>query len=1382
MKKNITLSIVACALIGSLTAKNEPTSKASISFQENKGQICDQYSKPRTDVLYSGSGNGLTYHLTKNGVSYQLSKVDKWNEIKAKNSTLKTTAQSTIYRVDIKWLGINENSSITKGQALDGFNNYYLAQCPKGALNVKSYSDITYNNIYNGIDLKWYDNNGTLEYDYILSPNADATQIKFEIKGATALKITKNGELEITTPLGKVIEKAPIAYQGETKIKTEWNLVGNQISFKVADYNHSQPLVIDPMVRLWGTYYGATGDDYLRAVVNDATGNVYATGNCGTSTGTLIATTGAYQTVYGGSTADACLVKFNSSGVRQFGTYYGGTGVETGLGCAFDATNNMIYISGYTNSSAGIATAGAHQTTKLGAGATNDAFLAKFNLTGAIQWATYYGGSLEDYGSECAVDGTGNVYLTGNTASATTTNIATAGSHQTAFGGGATDAFIAKFSTAGVRSWGTYFGSTGNEDGASCTADAAGNIYVTGSLNLAASVTAMTTAGAHQTTYGGLSDAYLAKFNTSGVRQWCTAYGGPWDEKSYSCDLDAGGNIYIAGNSYGLINTTLGIIATAGAHQTTALGGAHDAFLVKFNSLGVRQWGTLYGANGDDNCTGVKVDASGYIYLIGYTDSNVSIATIGGYQTTGGGTTEDGFLIQFNGFGTRQWGTYYGGTGVLDYAYDCSFDATGNVFLCGVTAAPTTTLIASAGSHQSTFGGGTYDGYLAKFSLCGYLSLNIAGTSTLCAGNSATLAASGSTFNTYSWSTSSTSTLITVSPTTTTTYTLNATSVANPSCVYYDVQTVSVSPTPTITTSGNATICPGTSTNVTASGASSYTWNPGALVGNSVLVNPTVQTTYTVTGTNAGGCTNTNTLTMYVYTTPTITVTSPSICAGKTATVVASGSGVTTYSWSTGSFFSNITVSPALTTTYTVIGYSANSCSSTVMVSTVTVVSNPTVSVANATTCSGSSVTLNASGASTYSWNTGATTNTISVSPISLTVYTVTGTSAAGCTNIKTATVSVNANPALTVNTPTICSGATTTLTANGATSYSWSTSASTSSIAVSPTTTINYTVVGTGTNSCSSSKTATVVVNPLPNVAVASTTICSGSTGTLAASGASTYTWNTGANGANLSVNPVINTNYTVTGTSAFGCVKSATASVTVGSAPSIAVSDQSVCAGTTATLVASGVSTYTWSTSSNSSSITVTPPVGINVYTVTGNLVGCTSAAVKTVTVTVNALPTVNLAPITALCVTNASVTLSGSPAGGIYSGTGVSGNGFNPAVSGAGTFTITYFYTDANSCSASAIQTASVSLCTGIETLNASSNSIHIYPNPVSESENVNIILDVKADLQIIDILGKSIMSVNLNQGNNTINIADLSSGIYYFEIKSENKKMTQKVIKN
>ncbi|MDP3557364.1 MAG: T9SS type A sorting domain-containing protein [Bacteroidota bacterium] len=332
--------------------------------------------------------------------------------------------------------------------------------------------------------------------------------------------------------------------------------------------------------------------------------------------------------------------------------------------------------------------------------------------------------------------------------------------------------------------------------------------------------------------------------------------------------------------------------------------------------------------------------------------------------------------------------------------------------------------------------------------------------------------------------------------------------------------------------------------------------------------------------------------TQTVIATPIVSASQNPICAGKTATLT--GTGNTTYTWSTGSNSTSISVTPASTTSYTLTG-SSNGCPSPSVVTTLTVNANPTIGVNSGAICSGSSFTMAPTGGVTYTYSSGSAI----VSPTTNSSYTVTGSSAAGCTNTAVSSVVVNATPTVVVNSGAICAGSSFTLSPSGATSYTYS-----SGPVVSPTSNTSYTVTGT-TSGCSADAVATVTVNAIPTVVVNSGAICTGSSFTLNPSGATSYTYSSGP-----VVTPTANTSYTVTGTTS-GCSADAVSSVTVNALPSVtAVSSTSIlCVGQTASLTASGATTYTWNTSANTAVIAISPTV-TTTYTVDGSDAnGCTN-----------------------------------------------------------------------------------------------------------------------------------------------------------------------------
>lgn len=674
-------------------------------FIENKGQIMQTDGQPAAYVNHLlQRGNTYIYLLREGGIAYQFNRMhypigyqkpiaNRKNEHEnmGKLQIMQGKIRLETYRMDMHLVDANPNAEIiTEGKSHD-YTNYYT----HNTLFVHHYQKITYKNIYPGIDWVIYTTEeGGMKYDFVVQVGADPSVIKMKFTHQEELYLDKKGNLIHSNRMGSFTEKAPISFQEDKSIATQFVLKDNILSFALENYNPNSPLTIDP-ARIWGTYYGGNIADEGYSCVTDISENVYLAGISISPTNIAF---GGHQNSLGGD-FDAFLVKFNSSGVRLWATYYGGSGTDYGWSCT-SGNNNNIYLAGTTESTTNIASGG-HQN--IHGGATYDAFLVKFDSTGVRQWSTYYGGNNQDRGNSCATDNSGNVYLAGRTSS--TTNIAFNG-HQNSIGGNDV-AFLVKFSNSGVRQWGTYYGND-ITNGNSCTTDGSGNVYLAGSTSSPTNIAF----GGHQNIYGGANyDAYLVKFNSLGVRLWSTYYGGSGADWGNSCATDNNGNIFLAGGTGSNNNIA------SGGHQNI-YGGTGDAFLVKFNSSGIRQWGTYYGDNGDDDGQSCVTDKSGNIYLAGSTGSTANIAS-NGHQNIYGGGQYDIFLIKLDSLGIRQWGTYYGGN-TVEYQASCATDSSGNVYLAGRTASFNN--IAFNG-HQNTIGNG-FNAFLVKFDGTSVVNIN----------------------------------------------------------------------------------------------------------------------------------------------------------------------------------------------------------------------------------------------------------------------------------------------------------------------------------------------------------------------------------------------------------------------------------------------------------------------------------------------------------------------------------------------------------------------------------------------------------------------------------------------------------------------------------
>lgn len=477
----------------------------------------------------------------------------------------------------------------------------------------------------------------------------------------------------------------------------------------------------------------------------------------------------------------------------------------------------------------------------------------------------------------------------------------------------------------------------------------------------------------------------------------------------------------------------------------------------------------------------------------------------------------------------------------------------------------------------------------------------------------------------------------------------------------------------------------------------------------------------------------------------------------------------------------------------------------------------PTLSITQSSTniCSGNSVTLTANvtgtvSVSTYTWSNGTqNTTSIVVSPTATTVYTVSGTSAAGCVGSGTAAITVTLTPTVVVPSYTACTAAsTTTLIATGATSYSWSTGATTNSVVVSPSTNTFYTVVGYGAGGNCPSNTATANITLSNAISVnitsnpATTTVCAGRTVTLSAQSAgTTYSWSSGQTVPTITVAPTVTTTYSVgamVGTLPNVCVGGNSITINVLPAPSLSLNVapgfNSICSGSDFTVTTTGAVTYTYVLSSTSA-VTVNPIVltapSVNSITTTGFVVGGTGAngcvAAGQVTMNVNPNPTVVPTVSSPTVCTNNTVTLSGSGADTYqWSGASTSTNvplTYSSSTAGNQTFTLTG--TTLAGCTGSAAVSVSVVVCNtntttvGLTTISGYGETA-IFPNPFSNEIKINVL---DGQVVIYNALGQVVISKEI-RSSETINTVDLPKGAYLVKAYNTSGELvkTVKLIKN
>jgi len=488
----------------------------------------------------------------------------------------------------------------------------------------------------------------------------------------------------------------------------------------------------------------------------------------------------------------------------------------------------------------------------------------------------------------------------------------------------------------------------------------------------------------------------------------------------------------------------------------------------------------------------------------------------------------------------------------------------------------------------------------------------------MCPGISNTLTLTGA--NTYTWaSPASNASVITINPLSTTVYTVAGTGTTV--CNGITNFTVFVYPTPTISVNSN-TLCAGrvftTTPSMLPGGTPTFTYSNG-----SNTIAPTTNTTINVTGTSTNGCISAGPVvaSVTVFTLPVVTVNSATLCNGSQFVMVPSGA--TSYTF----INSGNPVTPSVTTTYSVIGSTTVGCASLPALATATVYSLPTLTVvatpSNLAVCENSTLTLTASGASSYNWNNTTTGATFMNTPSVTSSYFVLGTDANGCVGVASVPFTVNPQPAVALSGNTfVCSGASSTLTTTGGVTYSWTVPGTGTNVVVSPAATTVYGVTGTGSNGCIRTVTLTVAVNTIVVTASSNTAVCLGKDVTLLANGATSYTWLPIISVFNpLNITPLVTATYTYLAKDSKQCIHTGMIVVTVNPLPviNLAATSQTICAGETTTITATGGSSYDWTapTATTGAMLVVNPNVNTT-YNVTGTDVnGCSGNATTRLTV---------------------------------------------------------------------------------------------------------------------------------------------------------------------
>ena len=708
---------------GAQLSLSETYGRLPLSFEANRGQ-----TDPRVSFLARGDGYGL--FLTEREAVMVLrgaktgggtSKRPRWS-----GDSRPRASSGTVLRISPA--GASAEVSVTGLEELPGRSNYFIgSDASKWTTAVPGFAKVRYEGLYPGINLVYYGNQRSLETDFIVAPGADPGRIKLDFKGARKLFIDKSGELVVVVNGGEVRQNAPLIYQEKDGQRQEvagrYVLTGReQVGFRVGSYDRERPLVIDPVLD-YSTYLGGSGNDVGNDITLDASNNAYITG---VTASTNFPTLNPKQSTNLGLN-DVFVTKLSASGSSLiYSTYLGGTvnsrvtgsGDDQGKSIAVDASGNA-YVAGLTTSSNYPVTTGVFKATY---GGSQDGFVTKFGPTGsALVYSTYLGGSASDDATGIAIDGSGNAYVSGSSAS--TNYPVTAGAFRTT-NSGASDVVVTKLNPAGTAAvYSTYIGGSSNDTAFAIALDASNNAYITGdtvSTNYP-TANAFQSQLSGQERFGPSIDAIITKLNPTGTALVYSTYLGgvtPVPDAfgvNFASDfgraiaVDASGSAYVAGET-GSID-----FPTASAYQYYNSSYSTTCFVTKLSPAGsALSYSTYLGGGNPSSLLAIAVDSSGSAYVAGYTLAS-DYPTVNALQPTFHNSTSggvDAVLTKLNPAGyALDFSTFLGGT-EEDRAFGISLDANGNVYVTGFTYA---TDYPAAGAVQAANAGGQ-DVFITKIS------------------------------------------------------------------------------------------------------------------------------------------------------------------------------------------------------------------------------------------------------------------------------------------------------------------------------------------------------------------------------------------------------------------------------------------------------------------------------------------------------------------------------------------------------------------------------------------------------------------------------------------------------------------------------------------
>ncbi|WP_134704981.1 SBBP repeat-containing protein [Ammoniphilus sp. YIM 78166] len=659
----------------------ENYAKLPLAFVPNAGQV---YEKAQYYVQRSGYGIYFTpgeavFAFRQKPVNSRFSPQGLSFPSLTDEERRPTALDREDFTLSLRFLHANPSVQLEGRKEGTGKVNYFLGNHPeKWFTDLPTYHEVVYRELWPGVDLLFRGDQGSCKYELILQPGAPISLIRLSYQGAERLSLDENGNLQIHTPIGVLLEERPVSYQEKkgqriavaSSFKVMEDANGEWVyGFQIGEeYDPGYPLIIDPTLLAYSTYLGGSGFDSGAGIAVDSSGAAYVTG---ITNSPIFPTQNPFQVALNG-VLDAFVAKLDPTGTSLvYSTYLGGSGSDQGLGIDVDSSG-AAYVTGQTNSP----DFPRENPFQADLGGDTDAFVTKLSPAGnTLIYSTYLGGSEFDAGYGIAVDSSGAAYVTGETASSDDfpTQIPVQGNF-----GGDTDAFVAKLDPTGtLLVYSTYLGGSNFDFGFAIAVDNSGAAYVTGqtaSLDFPMQ-------SPFQGALTGNSDAFITKLDPTGTSLVYSTYlGGSNFDRGFGIAVDSSGAAYVTGETsslnFPMQNPFQG-----------ALAGNSDAFITKLDPTGTSLvYSTYLGGSNIDIGFGIAVDSNGAAYVTGQTISD-NFPTMDPILADRAGGS-DVFVTKLSPAGdTLVYSTYLGGS-LTDIGSGIAVDSSGAAYVTGQTASP----------------------------------------------------------------------------------------------------------------------------------------------------------------------------------------------------------------------------------------------------------------------------------------------------------------------------------------------------------------------------------------------------------------------------------------------------------------------------------------------------------------------------------------------------------------------------------------------------------------------------------------------------------------------------------------------------------------------